>query len=696
MAHDLLLEIGTEELPASFVARALEAMPDLCAKLFEGARLDHGAMRAIGTPRRLTLIVSGVAEAQKDISEEVMGPPKSVAFDAQGQVTKAGEGFAKKLGKAASDIRLVSTPKGEYAVVQREEKGIAASDVLPELLARLCATIPFQKSMRWGAGDYAFGRPVHWIIALHGDALLPVTFAGVKAGRTSRGHRFLSPAETEVKSVASYESTLRSVHVLVDPKERRAAIHAALLDAAKKANAELIEDEFLMDECLSLVEEPHVVMGGFEEHYLNLPEEVIVAAMRGHQRYFALREPASKKLLPLYLTVVNTANDPKTIRIGNDRVLRARLADAEFFVSEDRKIPLTVRAEKLGGVVFQAKLGTVAEKTARIRVVAEAHAKRENVTDVLPLIADAATLAKADLVSLIVGEFPELQGLMGRYYALAEKRDARVADAIRDHYLPKGAYDVVPSDALAASVGLADRADTLVGCFGVGLIPSGSADPFALRRAALAIIRIALEGPTDVNARALVDDAYAAYSAMNKKLAPKDEMLAKLDEFFRARLRAYYSEKHSADLVDACLAAWDGTSVRDIHARIGAVEAFRTRPEFEALAVAFKRSFNIAKDAPKGDIDAALLTDAAEKELAETFLKIRGPLDAHAKRGEYEAALALVAKELRAPIDRFFETVFVMVDDLRVKENRLRLLAAIATTITQIAHFHLLTTQQTA
>lgn len=694
MPQDLLLEIGTEELPASFVAKALQAMPDLCKGLLENARIDHGTMKAIGTPRRLTLIVDGVADTQRDISEEVMGPPKSVAFDAEGKVTKAGEGFAKKLGKAASDIQLVTTPKGEYAAVRREEKGAPTAEVLPELLARLCSTIPFQKSMRWGQGDYAFGRPVHWIVALHGDAVVPVEFAGVKGGRVSRGHRFLSPAAATVPSASSYADTLRKVHVLADPAERRSAMHAKLLEAAKNAKAELIEDEFLMDECLSLVEEPHVVLGGFEEHYLTLPEEVIVAAMRGHQRYFALRHPETKRLLPLYLTVVNTALDPSTIRIGNDRVLRARLADARFFVQEDQKVSLSVRAEKLAGVVFQAKLGTVAEKVARIRGVAEAQAKRESAANVLPLIGDASALAKADLVSLIVGEFPELQGLMGRYYAIAEGRDAKVADAIRDHYLPKGAYDVVPTDMLSALVGLADRADTLVGCFGVGLLPSGSADPFALRRTALAIVRIGLEGPCDVNVRALVDDAYAAYVAMDKKLAPVAETKAKIDEFFRARLKAFYAEKYAGDGVDACLAAWDGGSVRDLDARMKALATFRKRPEFESLAVAFKRSYNIAKDAPSGDFDAKLLVDEAEKALAAAFSAARPAIEAHTKKGEYEEALALVAKDLRTPIDRFFETVFVMVEDASVRDNRLRLLAAIANTLTQVAHFHLLSTQQ--
>jgi glycyl-tRNA synthetase beta chain len=466
-------------------------------------------------------------------------------------------------------------------------------------------------------------------------------------------------------------------------------MHGALVESARGLGGELIEDAFLLDECLSLVEEPHVVAGGFEAVHLSLPEEVIVAVMRGHQRYFAVRDPQSKALLPRYLTVANTANDPVRIARGNDRVLRARLADARFFVDEDRKVSLADRALKLSGVVFQNKLGTVAEKVQRVSALAESLAP-ESVSRAT--VALAAQLAKADLVSLIVGEFPELQGLMGRYYALAEGIDPIVADAIRDHYLPKGAGDAVPAESVAALVAVADRLDTLVGCFGVGLVPSGSADPFALRRAALGVVRIALEGPMDVDLRAALTRAADGYARQAKRLAPASETLAKLDTFFRARLEALYGERYPADVVAAVLAAWEGASLRDLDARLRALAELRLLPQFGSLSVAFKRAYNIAKDVPDAPVDPALLEEPAERALAERFAAVRPAIDAAISAGHYAQALGLVASELRGPIDTFFESVFVMVDREALKQNRLRLLGGIARTVNRVAHFHLLVT----
>lgn len=688
MPKDLLLEIGTEELPASFVAGALEAMPRLAAEALAAARLAHGAIRPLGTPRRLALIVEGVADRQSDLSEVVQGPPKSVAMGADGKPTQAGAGFAKKQGVSPETLFVVSTDKGEYVAVRKEAKGEAAGEVLPAVLESIGKRIPFRKSMRWGEGEFAFGRPIHWIVALFGDAIVPLEFAGVRSGRATRGHRFLAPDAFELRSASEYVDKLRSAHVVVDPDERRKRVAEQLRDAAHRIGGELVPDEFLLGETTSLVEEPHVVPGRFDESFLEtVPEEVIVSVMRGHQRYFAVRDPKSRKLLPRYLNVVNTAKDAETIARGNDRVLRARLADARFFVEEDRKTPLAARGDRLHGVVFQAKLGTIGEKVQRIVLLASSSAEAAE-----PAAAaqarEAAKLAKNDLVTLIVGEFPELQGEMGRWYALAEGIEPVVADAIRDHYLPRGAGDAVPKDVVSASVALADRIDTLVGCFGIGLVPSGSADPFALRRAALGVVRIALEGPIDVDLRAKLDEAHALYA--QKGLAGKDDVLAKLDEFFRARLRAFYGEKHPVDLVEACLAAWDGRSIRDLDARVRAVAAFREMPEYESLAVAFKRTFNIAKEAPAGEPDAKLFTEDAEKALGERWHAVRPAIEAAVGEGDYERALRTVARDLRQPVDLFFEKVFVMVEDAAVRDNRLRLLGGIARTLTRIAHFNLL------
>ena len=463
-----------------------------------------------------------------------------------------------------------------------------------------------------------------------------------------------------------------------------------LLAAAKSLGGVLESDAFLADECVSLVEEPFTVPGSFDESFLELPDTVVVSVMRDHQRYFAVRASEGGALLPSYLNVVNTAQDPETIAKGNDRVLRARLADARFFVEEDRKAPLADRLQKLESVVFQSKLGTMGAKVRRLQANARALAERSGAD--ADACVEAARLCKADLETLIVFEFPELQGEMGRWYALREGTDAAIADAIRDHYRPQGADDVVPDQVVGAVVAVADRIDTLVGCFGIGLVPSGSADPFALRRAALGIIRIALEGPIDVDLRQLIDQACGAYAG-DAELAPAEEVRASLDGFFRGRIRAMLKDAHGGDVVDACLGAWDGTSLRDLRSRIEAVAELGAAPEFEALAVAFKRAFNITKESARGTIDPALLEAGAETALAERFGTVRDQIREATGERRYADALKLVAKELGTPIDRYFEEVFVMVDDARVRENRLRLLGEIADTVNGIAHFHQLGTR---
>ncbi len=682
MTRSLLIEIGVEELPASFVARAMEQMPELAKAALAAARLTHGEIHALGTPRRLAVLIEGISEAQPDLEEEVLGPPRSAAFEEDGRPKKAAEGFAKKLGLGVDAVRIVKTDKGEYAAATRSEKGQPAQTVVGKVVDAV-TRINFPKAMRWGAGELAFGRPVHWIVALFGADVVDASFAGVRTGRRTFGHRFLAPGAIELGSSDEYVEALRRAHVLVRTSERREAMIVALERAAAEADGELIHDEFLVDENLTLVEEPHVVCGHFDQAFLALPEEVIVAVMRGHQRYFAVRGKGGGPLLPRYLAVVNTANDPATIVRGNDRVLRARLSDARFFVDEDRKKTLAQRLPRLDGIVFQAKLGTVGQKVRRVGRLASSLSGD-------PDAAELSMLAKADLVSLIVGEFPELQGVMGRWYATAEGLPSRHADAIRDHYLPKTASDSVPSDTLAAHIAVADRIDTLVGCVGVGILPSGSADPFALRRAVLAVIRIALEGPIDVRIAEVVREGHAGFVAQDKALASVEDVAAKLDELFRGRLRSFLGERHAPDVVEACLAAWGGDSLRDLAARVDALSAIRREPQFESLAIAFKRAYNIAKDAPDGAAREELFDHDAERELASAFHAMAGRIEEATESGRYAQALRIVASELRQPIDRFFEQVFVMVDDVAVRENRLRLLARVANTLNRIAHFHLL------
>lgn len=692
MAAEFLLEIGTEELPSSFVAQALRSMQATATDLIRQARLNSDALvvHPMGTPRRLALRVSGLVDRQPDRDEAVMGPPWSAAFETDGTPKKAALGFAKKHGLEVDALVKRVTDKGDYVSVQIHEAGKATREVLAELLPALCERIAFPKSMRWGAGDIAFGRPIHWIVSLLGSDVVGFQFAGIDAGRTTRGHRFLAPDSFELGEAEEYEAALERAHVVVDVDERKSRMMDALVTEAKALGGVLKPDAFLAEECVSLVEEPFVVPGTFDEAFLELPDEVVISVMRDHQRYFAVRAAENGPLLPAYLNVVNTAEDPETIATGNDRVLRARLADARFFVDEDLKAPLAERLPKLDSVVFQSKLGTMGAKIRRIEANACAIARRVGAD--VDASKSAARLCKTDLETLIVYEFPELQGEMGRWYALREGIEPAVADAIRDHYRPQGADDVVPDQKVSAVVAVADRIDTLVGCFGIGLVPSGSADPFALRRAALGIIRIALEGPMDVDLRSLVVQALSAYQG-DAKLKPAAAVEAELDDFFRNRLRAMLKDEYGGDVVDACLGAWDGSSIRDLHTRIEAVCELQTAAEFEALAIAFKRAFNITKDSPRGKVDDSLLEDGAETALAQRFSSVRDRIREATTARRYADALKLIAQELGSPIDRYFDEVFVMVEDERVRENRLRLLGEIADTVNGIAHFHQLGTR---
>jgi glycyl-tRNA synthetase beta chain len=614
-----------------------------------------------------------------------MGPPWSAAFEADGSPKKAATGFAKKHRVEVGALTKRSTEKGDYVSVQIHEPGKATPEVLAEILPEICQRITFPKSMRWGPGEIAFGRPIHWIVSLLDRDVIDFEFAKIHAGRSTRGHRFLAPATFDIDGAQSYESALRDAHVVVDVAARKQRMMDELLAAAGRLGGVLEPDAFLADECVSLVEEPFIVPGSFDEAFLELPDEVVISVMRDHQRYFAVRKTEGGALLPSYLNVVNTAQDPDTIAKGNDRVLRARLADARFFVEEDLKAPLADRLQKLESVVFQSKLGTMGAKVRRLEANASKIAERAGAD--AGACQAAAHICKADLETLIVYEFPELQGEMGRWYALREGIEQAVADAIRDHYSPQGADDSVPEQLVGAVVAVSDRIDTLVGCFGIGLVPSGSADPFALRRAALGILRISLEGPIDVDLRALVADAYVAYTG-DADLKPEGELSTSLDEFFRGRIRAMLKDEHGGDVVDACLGAWDGGSVRDLRSRIEAVSELRDATEFGALAVAFKRAFNITKDSKRGEVEAALLEDGAERDLAERFATVRDQIREATGERRYADALKLVATGLGAPIDRFFEEVFVMVDDAEVRENRLRLLGEIADTVNGIAHFH--------
>ena len=562
----LLLEIGCEELPSSFVDGALAALPALVAGKLAALRIAHGEVRALGTARRLSVLVHEVRQRQLDLDEEVLGPPETAAYK-DGAPTRAAEAFAQKLGVAVSALRIeareaVGKQKaGRYVVGRRQETGRSTDDLLGPALGALCGEIPFRKSMRWGAGDATFGRPVQWIVALYGDKVLDVRFAGVTSGASSRGHRFLAPAPFDVPSADAYVGVLRERHVLVDRTERARIMMERVAAAATAAGGTYDPQASLVDENASLVEEPHVVTGSFDPAFLALPAAVIRSVARGHQKYFCVQKDEDT-LLPHYLCVANTANDPAVVAKGNDRVMRARLSDARFFFEEDKKVSFDTRIEKLAGIVFHHRLGTVWQKVDRIATLTFriAHDLQLSATET-ELAVRAARLCKADLVALMVGEFPELQGEMGRAYALAAGEDPQVADAIRDHYKPAGAKDDVAASDIAAVVGLADRLDTLVGCFAVGLSPTGAADPFALRRACLGILRTLMDkgqaGPSGsrfgrVDWRGWLGAAFDGFSGTKLDLT-REEAVAKVELFAAERLRNLLAGDTSTSVADAVL-----------------------------------------------------------------------------------------------------------------------------------------------
>lgn len=686
---DLLFEIGVEELPASFVDSALAALPELAEKRLRELRLAHGQIRAIGTPRRLALLVFGLATHQPDLEEEVTGPPVKAAFK-DGLPTKAALAFASKLGCEVDALRQVQTPKGEYLVGVRRETGRAAKELLPAALSAIALSIPFRKSMRWGSSDTAFGRPIQWVCALLGTDVLPLELCGLSASRHSIGHRFLHPGRVWLLGAKNYADALREAHVLVDPIERRSVMDVRLQEAAQHAGGQLIPDDFLMQENLSLVEEPHVITGAFSDEFLELPEQVILAVARGHQRYFCVRSKDGK-LLPNYLSVVNTAENPQNIKRGNDRVMRARLSDARFFYREDTKIPLADRRAKLKGIVFQKRLGTMLERAERIEKLArELGLLLQLPEPTIMAAASGAHLCKCDLVALMVGEFPELQGEMGCAYAKKQGVDTAVADVISTHYMPKGASDsTAPTDA-GALVAIADRLDALVGCFAIGLSPSGAADPYGLRRAAIGVLRTMLDRNFDLRLSDAFRAAYAGYAGFELDLS-ESELVSHLGSFFSDRLRGILSDKLPHDAVLACLSVAADRPL-DVRARALAITELDASTR-AGVGEVFKRATNIAAGA--ADLEEAELLapppDAHESETAlfEAFSTLKQHLSTLQIAGAYLQAFREIASF--APLlHRYFLHVFVMCDDLALRHNRLRLMRSVAQSCASLAKLELL------
>jgi glycyl-tRNA synthetase beta chain len=685
---DLLFEIGAEEIPAGFVPPALRQLENDLAKALADARLAHGEVKAVGTPRRLAVWARDVAARQTDARTEAFGPPVAQAYDAEGKPTPAALGFARSQGVDVSALSRAQTPKGERVAVTKVEKGRRADQVLPALLERLAHGLRFRKSMRSRGDDVTFARPVRWLVALHGGRPLRVRFGEVTSGKATYGHRFKAPRAIALRGTPEdYVAKLRRAFVVVDPDERRAAIERERARAAKAAGGRVREDPELLDEVNELVEHPTAIWGEFERSNLELPPEVVISEERKHQRYFAVVD-GKGALRNRFVAVAGTpVEDPAVVRHGYERVLRARLADGRFFFEEDKKKRLRDRIEALGRRTYHARLGSELDRTNRIAAIAAELARALGKEEIVPDLLEAARLAKTDLTTGMVGEFPDLQGIMGGRYARAEGMKPEIADAIEDHYRPVGAAGEMPRSDLGALVGIADRLHALVGLVGVGEKATGGADPFGLRRAAIGTLRILVDRGYHLSLAAAVERTLDALQGV--KLAQDRAVVAEsVLDFFRGRVKAQWSEDRDADVVEAVLAA-GFDDVVDARRRVDALAEAKRRPDFGPLAIAFKRVANIREKAQEGGaarVDPGLLGDEAERALLAAVERVEGEVATLRGRRDYAAILRAVAG-LGPAVDRFFEEVLVMAEDAALRGNRLALVRRVAALFDDVADF---------
>ena len=680
MAKDLLLEIGTEEVPAHVMPGVLAQLKERAGKAFQENRIAFASVRTLGTPRRMALLVKDLAEKQADVTSENRGPSVKIAFDADGKPTKAAQGFARGQHVAPED--LVEKDGYVYAVVH--ETGKETAELLKTLLPELICALSFPNNMRWGSLEFKFIRPIRWLVALFDSEVIPFEVANVTSGRVSRGHRFLSQGDFSIAKADDYEKDCEAQYIIVDPEKRKAMIRAQIEAVAKEngGRAEITDD--LLEEVLYLVEYPTALCGRFEEKYLQLPPEAVITPMRDHQRYFPVKDDAGK-LLPLFITVRNGGKEYlETVQHGNERVLRARLADAQFFFDEDRKKSLEEHREKLKTVVFQQGLGTMYEKTERLVQLADFIADEIGADEKAHKHARrAALLSKADLVTGMVTEFTELQGIMGREYAKLDGECEKVAIAIDEHYMPRFAGDAQPQTTAGRIVSTADKIDTIVGTFRLGKIPTGSQDPFALRRQALGLVHMVIEAKYHLSISRLVAKAMDLYGITEAEERAK--MQVDVAEFLRLRLRnVLEAEQIRYDAADAVLG--DVDDIYNVLLRARAVTAFTGQKDAARSMQAFVRVANIARKNAAETIYPERFHMAEEKALYQAYTSTKSAVESLVSGEDFEGAIdALI--ELVAPIDAFFDNVMVMDKDEMIRENRLALLRSVDAVIRDVADF---------
>ena len=681
--NDVLFEIGTEELPAGFLQPALSQLEKNFKQQAASLKLSYGDVVVMGTPRRLAVLVTDIIECQPDSREELMGPSKKAGFDAEGNPTKAAQGFARSKGADVDQLQVVDTPKGEYLMLVQELKGKPTAELLPDVLKTLLLELSFAKSMKWGSNHVAFARPIQWIVALLNDAVIPIEHEGIVSSNVSRGHRFMANEDIVITHCSSYEEQMLAAHIVVHPEKRRQAvlqeIKGAVQQSVDNGNAAVSVDEALVDTVTNLVEIPFGVCGRFDDKFLALPDDVLITSMRVHQKYFPVIDETGA-LLPYFVAVNNTSvNDIALTRTGHERVLRARLEDALFFYHSDQETKLDDRLDNLTGIIFQAKLGTMREKKDRIVKLSSMLANKF-AADEHDAVCRTAELCKADLLTDMVGEFPLLQGVMGAAYAEIEKESAAVVTGIQEHYMPLRAGAALPSSQVGAIVGLADRLDTLAGCFGIGQVPTGTTDPFGLRRLALAILHIIRDRGYEVSLREIVHKALALYG---EKVDGSAKTVETIVSFIKGR---YVNDCVAGGLDPQAVEAVTSVTfddVNDCRKRIDAFIAIRQQDAFNVLAASFKRIRNIIKDNNAVDVDGAYLQEQAERELYELFLSIKQDVETLLADKEYYSALEKML-EMKQPVDTFFDDVMVMAEDANLQRNRLNLLTALGTLVLQV------------
>ncbi|MBS6186765.1 MAG: glycine--tRNA ligase subunit beta [Veillonella sp.] len=665
MAKDLLFEIGAEEIPAGFMPNILGQLKQLAETKLNDAHLPFESIATYGTPRRLALIVKGLTDTSAEISERHKGPSASIAYDADGNATKAAIGFARGKGLDVADLVV----EDGYIYAETKTAGVPAKDIVTDMLPQLITGLNFPKSMHWGNLDAKFVRPVRWLVALLDEEVIPVEFATVKSGNVTRGHRFLGADEITIKNASSYVDTLKENFVMVDQDARRELISKQLHNIAASKNASIVWDDDLLEEINYLVEWPTALCGGFEESYLALPDAAIITPMKDHQRYFPLVDQDGK-LLPMFLTVRNGSDHSiEVVQAGNERVLRARLDDAKFFFNEDRKKPLIDRQDGLTKIVFQEGLGNLADKTERLLKLGRVFGKECGLHEDAAVVLERATeLAKTDLTTGMVTEFTELQGVMGKEYALLDGESEEVAEAIFEQYLPRFAGDVLPQTEAGKVLSIIDKVDNIVATFSRGLIPTGSQDPYALRRQTIGILNILLGSEWNISLRPIFK---ASMELLNVPTEKQDELLGQVEEFFTLRLKNIFLDREVPHHVIDLLLSNNELSVADAEGLVNALLANRIDENVE-LVQAYTRMYNLVKDVEYTGVNSDLLKEDAEKELFEAASKASEASSAAWEAGDYDAVVAVPATLVPA-INKFFEDVMVMDKDEAIKANRLQL-----------------------